>query len=146
MLMPMYDNWGLWLSDYSCLHHTSSGKTGKGNESCCSNGLQEDEVTPPQIWFPEFRSPCFNILRTRGNSEHLPFRFACCGMPHPQCIRVSVTMVTLSTVCFLMLTQNSVPSTWGKCSLWNLRYTVVALRKNLITMHPLPCQWMVLTP
>lgn len=106
----------------------SSGKTERGNESCCSSDLQEDEVTSLQIWFPGFRSPCLKFLRPRGNSEHLPFRFPCCSMHHPQSICVSVTMVTLSTVYFLMLTQNSAPSTQGKCNLKYLKHTGVALR------------------
>lgn len=128
VLMPMCDNWNSWLSNYSCLYHKSSGKTERRNESCCSSSLQEDEAAFLQIWFPGFRSPCLKILRPRGNSEHLPFRFPCCSMHHPQCICVSVTMVTLGTVYFLMLTHHSVPRTQGKCNLWCLRYTGVALR------------------
>lgn len=62
-----------------------------------------------------------------------PFRFPCCSMHHPQCICVSVSMVTLSTVYFLMLTHNSVPSTWGKRNLWCLRHTGVALRNLTCT-------------
>lgn len=106
----------------------SSGKTERGNESCCSSDLQEDEVTSLQIWFPGFRSPCLKFLRPRGNSEHLPFRFPCYSLHHPQSICVSVTMVTLSTIYFLMLTQNSAPSTQGKCNLKYLKHTGVALR------------------
>lgn len=120
-----------WYCQITAACIVSSRKTERGNESGCSSDLQEDEMTSLQIWFSGLTEPNnFLIWSSSGQEEIqsiylLDFYVAGCTIHSAS---VSVAMVTLSTVYFLMLTHNSVPSTRGNCNLKYLRSTGVILR------------------
>lgn len=79
---------------------------------------------------------CLKLLRPVGNLEYylFPFRFSCCGMYYLQYIYVGVTMVTLSTVYFLMLTNSSLHDTYEETQ-YALRYPSVSVKSHLQGVH-----------
>lgn len=126
VLMPMYDNWDSWLSDYSCLYRVL-------RENWKGEWVIAVVVFRWMRWqLSKFGSQGSGLLARSSSGQEeiqsihlLDLHVAACTIHRAS---VSVTMVTLSTVYFLILTHNSVPSTWGKCNLKFLRHTGVVLR------------------